>query len=46
MVVISFIASIVLTGVIASLVQVDTNTTHSDQPDYHLVPFAGDVFGA
>ncbi|MBP3893781.1 MAG: hypothetical protein J6D34_07040 [Atopobiaceae bacterium] len=46
MVVLTFIASVVLTGIVASFVQVDTNTSQSDQPDYHYVPFAGDAFGA
>ena len=42
---IAFIASLLITGIIGSLVEVDTNSTRSDQ-DYHLVPFAGDVWGA
>ena len=36
---VAFILSLVFTGV-------DTGTSHSDTPDYHLVPFAGDAFGA
>lgn len=46
MVIVAFIASIVLTSAVASLIQVDTGNTRSNQPDYHLVPFAGDAFGA
>ena len=46
MVVVAFIASVILTSAIASLIQVDTGNTRCNQPDYHLVPFAGDAFGA
>ena len=41
-----FIVSVVLTGLVASLIDVKAGTSSTDQPDYHLVPFAGDVWGA
>ena len=40
------LASIILAGAVASLIDIDTTTSRFDAPDYHLVPFAGDVFGA
>lgn len=43
---IAFIASVVLCSAVSTFVKVDTGTSHTDQPDYHFVPFAGDVFGA
>lgn len=43
---ISFILSVVFTGLVASLIDVKAGTSRTDQPDYHLVPFAGDVWGA
>lgn len=43
---IAFIASIVLTGLVASFIPVGTTSSMQDSPDYHLVPFAGDAFGA
>ena len=43
---IAFIASIIVTGAVASLFNVESGSTRADQPDYHFVPFAGDVFGA
>ncbi len=43
---VAFIASVVFTGCILSLIPVDTGSSRSDQPDYHYVPFAGDVWGA
>lgn len=43
---IAFIASIIFTGAVASLLNVESGSTRSDQPDYHFVPFAGDVLGA
>ena len=46
MVVVAFVASVVITGIVASLVRVDTTTSQPTQPDYHYVPFAGDAFGA
>ncbi|MBQ6523501.1 MAG: hypothetical protein IJI12_02435 [Atopobiaceae bacterium] len=43
---IAFIASIVLCSAVSALVKVDTGTSRTSQPDYHFVPFAGDVWGA
>ena len=43
---VAFVATMVVSGVIASLIDVDTTTSRFDAPDYHLVPFAGAVFGA
>ena len=43
---IAFVLTLALSGIVASFVRVDTGSTHADQPDYHFVPFAGDVFGA
>lgn len=43
---IALILSLLITGVVCSLVDVDTLSSSSSQPDYHLVPFAGDVFKA
>lgn len=42
----AFVLSIVLTGAVASLIRVDAGTSRTDTPDYHLVPFAGDAWGA
>lgn len=39
-------ASLVLAGVAMSLIDVETTTSHTSYPDYHFVPFAGDVLGA
>ena len=46
MAIIAFIVSVIATGIVASLVPVDTISSRQDTPDYHLVPYAGDVFGA
>jgi hypothetical protein len=43
---VAFILSLVFTGIVASFLNVDAGTSHGDTPDYHLVPFAGDVWGA
>lgn len=42
----AFVGSLLLTGLVASLIDVDTLSSRADQPDYHFVPFAGDVWGA
>ena len=42
----AFVGSLFVTGLVASLIPVDTLSSRPDQPDYHLVPFAGDAFGA
>lgn len=41
-----FAVCTIAAGAIASLVDVEAGTSHGSQPDYHFVPFAGDVFGA
>lgn len=41
-----FVITLIVTGTIASLVDVDTCTSRYNQPDYHFVPFSGDAFGA
>ncbi len=43
---VALVASLIVSGVIASLVDVQTGSSRGDCPDYHFVPFAGDVFGA
>ncbi len=43
---ITFIVTMVLAAAAASLIDVDTTTSHADSPDYRLVPYAGDAFGA
>ena len=42
----ALIGSLLITGIVASLIPVDTLTSDPDQPDYHLVPYAGDAWGA
>ena len=46
MTIVAFIVSIVLTGIVASLVPVTTGTEEAVNADYHYVPAMGDVFGA
>ena len=46
MVLLAFIGSVLITSIVVSFIHVDTMSSHADQPDYHLVPFAGDVWGA
>lgn len=46
MAVLLFIACMSVCGFVASFIPVDTLSSRPDQPDYHLVPFAGDAFGA
>ncbi len=41
-----FVGSVVACGFLLSFFSVDTLNDHADQPDYHLVPYAGDVWGA
>lgn len=41
-----FIISAIVCSCIASLFDVETSSTQSNTPDYHLMPYAGDVFGA
>lgn len=43
---IAFVLTVIVTGAVASLVDVDTLSSRKDSPDYHFVPFAGDAFGA
>lgn len=43
---IAFVTSIALTGLVASLVPVDTLSSKASHPDYHYVPAAGDVWGS
>lgn len=43
---IAFIISIIATGAVASLLNVESGSTNASQPDYHFVPFAGDALGA
>ena len=43
---VAFLVSVVLTGIVVSLIPVDTMSSRADQPDYHYVPFAGDALGA
>jgi hypothetical protein len=46
MVLLAFVGSVLITSIVASFIPVDTMSSHADQPDYHFVPFAGDVWGA
>ena len=39
-------ATVIVAGLVASFIPVDTISSKQDTPDYHLVPYAGDVFGA
>ncbi len=41
-----FVGSVVLCGFVLSFFSVDTLNDKPDQPDYHVVPYAGDVWGA
>ena len=43
---IAFVATVIVAGLVASFIPVDTISSKQDTPDYHLVPYAGDVFGA
>ncbi len=43
---VAFVLSLIVTGAVASLLDVEAGTSRMDQPDYHFVPFAGDAFGA
>jgi hypothetical protein len=43
---VAFVISLVVCGAIASLLDVDSTTSQRNTPDYHLVPYAGDAFGA
>ena len=43
---IAFIISIIVTGAVTSLFNVESGATRANQPDYHFVPFAGDALGA
>ncbi|MDO5118911.1 MAG: hypothetical protein Q4G41_07460 [Coriobacteriales bacterium] len=43
---VAFVLSLIVSGAIASLIKVDTGSTLVNHPDYHLVPYAGDAFGA
>jgi hypothetical protein len=43
---VAFVLSLIVTGAVASLLDVEAGTSRMDQPDYHFVPYAGDAFGA
>lgn len=43
---IAFVATVIVAGLVASFIPVDTISSKRDTPDYHLIPYAGDVFGA
>ncbi|MBQ3267974.1 MAG: hypothetical protein IJM67_01320 [Atopobiaceae bacterium] len=43
---VAFVATMVVSGAIASFVDVEAGSSRASHPDYHFVPFAGDAFGA
>ena len=46
MVIVMFIASVLATGFVLSLVPEEPEIRIFDGSDYHFVPYAGDAFGA
>lgn len=41
-----FIGTVIACGAIAAFIPVDTMSSRVDAPDYHLIPYAGDAWGA